>query len=264
MSRSSLIAGGLVSALGFLAPAWRRAWGALALAGIVMAAAWAVGATSPAWRAAAALAGIAAAILAEGSLYRLALGKGPSSPAGLGLAAIRIGAVWALTLVFLFVLGLLAFVVILAFGFGVAASGHGFVTALPATWAPAVDGRGRAVLGLVGSLCLAGLIWAGARVSLGSAASVARDRIQVLASWPTTRGLVWVIIVGRLGLGAIPLGFAGAVLWASMAWTGAGPAGLWAAGLVASAAITGVWLPASVGLMAYLYERAPTPAALRS
>jgi hypothetical protein len=263
MSRHSLIAGAVVSALEFLATAWTRAWGALCLAGVIMAAAWVLWATDPHWRPLASAVMLGAALLAEGALYRLALGQRGAGPAGLGLGLLeaRIGAVWALTVLFLFVLGLLAFVVVLAFAFAVATSGHGFVMALPATWAPAVDGRGRAVVAVVGSLCLAGLVWAGVRVSLGSAASVARGRILVLATWPATRGLVLVIILGRLALGAVPIGVAVAVLWASIAWAGASPVALWAAGLAAGAAIAGLWLPASVGLMAHLYARAPIPVA---
>jgi hypothetical protein len=263
MSRQSLIVGALLSAVRFLAPAWTRAWGPMTSAVAVMAVAWTLWATSAAWRPLAVAALIVAALLAEGALYSVALGQRRSGPAGmgLGLAAARIGAVWSLTVVFLFVLGLLAFVVILAFAFAVATSGHGFVMAQPATWATAVDGRGRVVVGVVGSFCLAGLTWAGVRVSLGAAASVALGRIQVLSSWPTTRGLVGVIVLGRLVLGAIPFGFAAAVLWASASWAAAGLAGLLAAGLAAGGAIAGLWLPTSVGLMAYLYARAPAPVA---
>lgn len=262
MAKRSLIISGVGAAWRFLVPAWRRGWGAMLCAGAVLGAVLALQLWRPRspWRLEALLIAVAAAVMAQGGLYRLALDRGRPGPAGLQWGGVewRLGAVLGLTAVFLSVLGMLAFVVVLAFAFGVASSGHGFVTATPATWATAVDGRGRVVVAAVGGSCFAGLIWAGVRVSFGSVASVDRGRIQMLASWPSTRRLVAPIVVGRILLAVVPIGFAAVVL-TGMAGASHPPAALyWAASLAAGLAITGLWLPLSVGLMAYLYRHSPT------
>jgi hypothetical protein len=259
VSRGSIFAG-VKAAAAFLGPAWRQAWGGMVVASLLFALGWGFGGLSPhsPWRGAVLLVLAAAAVAAEGGLYRLALGAGRPGPFGLqwGAAESRLAATWALSLLFLGVLGLLAFVAVLSLAFAVASAGHGFVVAEPATWARAVDGRGRAVVMAAASLCLAGMIWAGARISLGSAATIARGRIQVLATWPLTRGLVWTIVLGRAILGAAPIGLAIAILVTTGRTEGATLAARCAAGLAAGAAVMGLWLPFSTGFMAYCYERA--------
>ncbi len=259
MTSRASISGGLSSAIRFLAPAWRQAWAAIGLASLVLGFILALRLWSPLspWRFEGLLLAVIAVLIVEGGLYRLALGKGRLGAGGLGwgLTQWRLGAVWGLNVVFLFVLGLLAFVVILAFAFAVASSGQGFVLALPMTWARGVDSRSRLVVEVVGALCLAGLIWAGTRVSLGSAASVAGDRIQMLSSWPDTRGKVVAILLTHLCLGAVPIGFAGSMLMITEKTSGLAPALVWVVSIAAGGAIAGLWLPLSVGLMAYFYQR---------
>ena len=253
---------GVGAAWRFLATAWRRAWAAMLITAALLGAPWALGLWSPRspWRLEALLALAAAAVMAEGALYRIALGTERPGPGGLqwGRPEWRLGAVWALTVAFLSVLGLLAFVAVLATAFGVASAGRGFVMALPSTWAGAVDGRGRAVVGVVGALCLAGMVWAGTRIALGAAASIDRGRVQLLATWVQTRRLVLPILVGRFLLGIGPIALAWLLL-------GAMPRGghppsvplLWTASMAAGLVLAGLWLPLSVGLMAYLYRRCP-------
>jgi len=258
MASPSLVVGGVGAAWRFLARAWARAWASMLTVGALFGAVWALGLLSPhsAWRPLALLTLAAGAIMVEGGLYRLALGVGRLGPAGLqwGRAEWRLGAVWGLTAVFLFVLGLLAFAVFLAFGYGVAAAGPGFVASEPATWTAAVDGRGRVVLAGVAALCFAALVWAGVRVSLGGPATVDVGRVQVLATWPATRRLVAPIVVGRVVLGLGPIGFASVVLWSQSRWS-LSPALLWMESLAGGVVVAGLWLPLSVGLMAYLYRR---------
>ena len=212
MSNRRLITEGLGAAARFLPTAWARTWGALGLAASVLGLSWAFGLWSPhsPWRLASVATSLAAVVMAQGGLYRQALATAPPGPAGLqwGMAECRLSAVWALTAIFLSVLGMLAFVVVLSFAFAIASSGKGFVTALPMTWASGVDGRGRLVMAVVAALCLVGLTWATTRVALASAATVARGRVQVLASWPTTRGVVWPIVIGNAILAVVPIGFA--------------------------------------------------------
>jgi hypothetical protein len=63
------------------------------------------------------------------------------------------------------------------------------------------------------------------------------------------------ILLGRVLLGVGPIGFAWAVLW-EVSRTDHPPAVLvWTASLAAGLALAGLWLPLSVGLMAYLYRR---------
>ena len=256
------ITGGLAAAVRFLGPAWRGAWGAMLLATLVIGMVLVLRLWSPmsAWRLQGLGLSAIVVLLVEGGLYRLALGRGVTGLAGLGWvrADWRLGAVWGLAAVFLFVLALLAFVVLLSFAFAVASSGRGFVVALPMTWGGAVDGRGRMVVEAVGALCLSGLVWAGTRVSLGSAATIDTDRVMMLSSWPDTRGRVVAIVLARLCLGVASIGVAGAILVAIYSVPGPTTPLVWAGGLVAGAAIVGLWLPLNVGLMTYFYQSRPT------
>jgi hypothetical protein len=261
MAGGTIVVGAIGAAWRFLATAWRRAWAAMLIAAVVFGALSALGLWSPRspWRLEALLAVAAVSAMAEGALYRVALGAGRPGPAGLqwGRPEWRLGAVWGLTGAFLFVLGMLAFVVVLATAFGVATSGRGFVMALPATWASAVDGRGRAIVGVVGAVCLAGLVWAGTRVALGAPASIDRGKVQLLATWRASRRLVLPILLGRLLLGVGPMGLAAALLWVAARGGHPSPGLAWAASLLAGLVLAGLWLPLSVGLMAYLYRRSP-------
>lgn len=259
MASDSLSIAAVGAAWRFLATAWKRAWASMLIAGVVLGAPWALGLWSPRspWRLAILVAVAAAAAMAEGALYRVALDKGRPGPAGLqwGRPEWRLGAVWGLTAAFMFVLGMLAFVAVLATTFGVATSGRGFVMALPATWAGAVDGRGRVVMTVVAAFCFAGLIWAATRIALGAAASIDRGKVQLLATWPASRRLVAPILLGRVLLGVTPIGFASLLLWGVSRADHAPPVLVWVASLAAGLALAGLWLPLSVGLMAYLYRR---------
>ncbi|HEY7851790.1 MAG TPA: hypothetical protein VIB82_02370 [Caulobacteraceae bacterium] len=226
--------------------AWRGAWAALLLAAATLAG-WlaAVGGaaslfSAPVWLGIA----MAAMLVARGALWRLVLAREGRGPGGLQLGAVeaRLVAVWALSGVFLAVLALLLFVALLCFAYAAASAGPGFDPARVMTWAPAVDGRGRILLGAVAALGAVGMIFAAARVSLAEAASIGGGRVQVLSTWILTRRLVWPILAGN---GAIALLPAVAVLLA--------PAGVgWR--LVAAGVVAGVWLPMSIGLMAYVFD----------
>jgi hypothetical protein len=263
MARGSLILGGVGAAVGFMTTAWARAWGAMVLAGGLFGALWAGGMLAPRspWRWGSLLLVLAAVTVAQGALYRLALRQGTPGPAGLQWrrAEWRLSAVLLLSLIFLSILGLLAFVVILSFAFAVASAGHGFITALPMTWGAAVDGRGRAVMTVVWALVLCGMGWAALRLSLARASSVARERVQVLASWPITRGLVWPILAGQVLLGAAPIGVAAALLVGLSRLDHPAALTLWSASLAAGLVFAGGWLPLSAGLMAHMYRRQGAP-----
>ncbi len=262
-----MIAGG-VAAIRFVAPAWRGASAVLlltagAFGGLLTAAGWGEAA---AWRGAWLAAALLVATVARGALYRLALGRPGVGPGGLQWRGAEGGllAVWLLGAVFLFILGLLAFVALIASAYAVASAGAGFVAADPATWGPAVDGRGRLVVGAVGVVGAAALLWAALRLSLAAAASVARGRVQVLSAWPLTRRYAWTIglaLALALALIAAPL----ALLLAALSFAGgalkpAPPIVAAAVGFAQGLVVAGLWLPMTVGLMAYLYRRADSAA----
>jgi hypothetical protein len=118
-----------------------------------------------------------------------------------------------------------------------------------------VDARGQVVVSVVTLVGAAGILWAALRISLAEAETVAVGKIKVLETWPLTRGLTAPILIGGLVLFA-PLILAPVVL------SGAArdPAAAWAASIAAGAWVGGLWLPTSVGLMAYFHaRRAPLP-----
>lgn len=261
MARRELIIGGLAAAVRLVPIAWARAWTALAPALAVLTIALGLNLFAPgqAWRPAALAAALAALVIAQGALLRLALSTDGRQSAGprLGLGECRLVAVWALSAVLMFVLGLLAFVVTLSFAFAIASAGHGFVTALPMTWARGVDERGRLVMGVVAAACLTGLIWVIIRIALAGPATAGRGRVQVLASWPLTRGLVLVILVARCLLWTAPLALAAVAVTLGARAPGAGPVLVWTGSALAAVLVAGVWLPLDTGLMAYLYRSRP-------
>jgi len=256
MASRSLVIGGLEAALRFLAPAWRGAWAVLVLASVLGGVGLATrgAATHGLWLTLALL----AAVAAQGALYRLALSEGRPGPAGLqwGRPEWRLLAAAILTLVFLFILALLVFVVVLCFAYAVASTGKGFVASEIVTWAPAVEGRGGIVASVVAIMCGLGLTWAAARVSLAGAATVASGRVQMLSTWPLSRGVAWRIVLAKALVGVGPVAIMLVLTHISrLAGPGSGAGAAWAFNLVEGLVIGGLWLPLSAGLMAYLYGR---------
>ncbi len=180
--------------------------------------------------------------------------KGRVGPGGLQFGAVegRLALVWVLSALFLFVLGLLFFVVILGFAYAAASAGRGFVASQIATWAPAVDSRGRIMVSAVGIFAAALLIWAYIRISLAGAATTFGGRPMVLESWPLTRGRVLAILVTNAAIFAGPAAFL--LLRDRLLMNGMASEAAWA-GALAAMVLCGLWLPMSVGLMAYFYER---------
>jgi hypothetical protein len=241
---------GVRAAWSFLLPAWRRGGLSLVLASGLVGLALAHGRSV--WTGLAAL----AVLNAAAALLPLALGEsqGPGLLAR-GASILRLAGMAALSALFLFILGLLAFVLILCFAYAAAASGHGFVGSEIATWAPAVDDRGRVVVTTVALACALGLAWAALRISLAAPATVATGKVQVLAAWPLTRGKVLSLAAGFAAVSGPPAILA-LSLEAARAASGAGPLPLaLAEGLVIGA----LWLPLKLGLMGYLYGAVKRP-----
>jgi hypothetical protein len=243
-----VILSALRSAALFLGLAWKRAWLAMLLTGAA-AEQWLArrgGADAGLWLALTAL----AAVVACGALWRLGLQRSGTGPGGLqaGRIEFRLVAVTLLSVLFMMILATLALFLLIAFAYAAASAGRGFVSSDIATWARAVDGRGRVVVTVVAGVCVLALAWASARISMAAPATITRGRVQVLASWPLTRGQAWRILAANLVLVAVP-----ALLIGGIFGSAASP------GLVARSAaaliVTGLWLPLAIGLMTYFYRR---------
>jgi hypothetical protein len=199
-------------------------------------------------------------LAASASLLPLAMGETePPSPRNQTTTVLRLLGVAALSFLFLFILFLLVFVLVLCFAYAAAASGHGFVSSEIATWAPAVDSRGRWVVSLVAVVCALAWTWAAMRVSLAAPASVARGRVLMLATWPLTKGRAWAIALANVLTLAAPASLI--ALLAAARRAGGEPAVLvWLAeGLV----LVGLGLPLTIGLMGRIYRQLTSGQAVR-
>jgi hypothetical protein len=192
------------------------------------------------------------AVLTSAELYRMASADGGRGSRKAMVA--RLSMSWLLGLVFLFVLGLLLFVILLVSAYAVASAGPGFRSSEVVTWAPAIEhGKGRVALACVSLAGFAALGWAMTRASLGPAATVARGRVLLLATWPLTRGLGWRLLLARLVLAA-PVALL-AMLAIRAADATPGHLWGWLLPLSAGLVLSGIWLPLNVGLMTYIFER---------
>ena len=237
------------AAFAVVGPAWRRAPLSLAAASGALALAF-LGRRHPQLTPfvplflALALAG---ALAAQARLFA----DGATS-ATLGRRMLRLLVVWLLMLTFLFIIGLLFFVVLLASGYAAASAGAGFVASDVATWTPAITGRGRVLLGVVFAVGALSLGWTHARISLAPPASIAQDRVVMLSGWPLTHKAGLAILAADLLVGAGPI----LLLWlVAAARTAAGPEASGLANLARGLVIGGLWLPLNIGLSTSLYAR---------
>jgi hypothetical protein len=238
---------GLRAALGFAPAAWRGAGGVLIPACL----AWGM-AMSPQRSAAWTGLALVVTLVASAELYRIAaLGNAGRIAPRVG----RLSIVWLLSLAFFAVLGSLLFVVFLSSAYAVASAGAGFDGSQVRTWAPAVDDRGRVVLGVVAIIGLALLAWAMTRIALASAATIATGRVRVLSAWPLTKGLGWGLLCARAIVAAPAVGAAVLALGGPRTRAAAMTPGAWMLSAFAGLVIGGVWLPLNTGLMAYIYGR---------
>ncbi len=241
-----MVIGGLDAAARFLPRAWRAAWGGLILASAAIALALAHGSLAV-WFAA-----LTMVLIARGGLWRLASGAKPVGPAGLqfGVIEARLAGVWLLSALFLGVLLLLAFVLLLCGAYAAASAGRGFDPANVASWVPAIVGGGRVLLGAIAGLCAAGIVFVAVRISLAEAATVHRSKIQVLAAFALSRGRTLALAAAYVIVAAPVIILAA---WCMIH----GYTNVWAA--AEGLAVGGLWLPTSVGLMAYGFDLCARP-----
>ena len=202
-----------------------------------------------AWLAAATIAGV----MAQGALYRAALARPGIGPGGLqwrGPEWRRLAA-GLLTAAFLAVLVLLALTAVICAAYAVASTGSGFNYAVPDAWSGAVDWRGHLVVDAVALAAAAGIVWAMARISLAAATSVAGGRVRVLSTWAMTRRSALPVLLGWTASIAVFLTLT--CLLAPLSRSATAPVAF-VADLALGVGVGGLWLPMSVGLMAYLYR----------
>lgn len=260
------------AAFGFLGRSWLRAGGALALTGLLGgAAAIALVNREFARTWLLVLAYLLAAAMAQGGLFRIAYTE--RHPADLshaiGFGGLQWGAVeWRLLGVTLLrtmlfsLLGALVLTLLLAVYIGLAAAeaGPGLPVADPAHWRHTLSWLSWTVMAGLGLAGAAGLCWIGLRLYLAYPATVARGRVQLLSTWPLTRGHVWSILGGVILVTLLP-----AAALATVARVGRGLLALsdWgdsrmafgAVGLAACLSQALLLPPLGVGLMSYLYDR---------
>ncbi len=262
---------GAGAAFSFLKRSWRRAAGALTLAGLLNgAAAFSFLNRDFARACGLFVACLLASIMAQGALFRFAGGanrpgdQGSSiGPGGFQWGAVegRLLAVVLLRGLLFGLLGALFLTVVAAIYVGMAAAeaAPGFAVAAQSGWRPTLGLLGWAVVAGAGLAGLAGLGWIALRLYLAFPATVALGRVQLLSTWVLTRGRV-LPILGALILIALPsLG----VILAARFGRGLLASGAWGdrrliAGICSL--ITGLGhnfliAPLSVGLMTHLYNR---------
>jgi len=269
MRGSISITGGSRAAFAFWLTAWRPAFGALALAGLLGAAA-AVASLLRDFRLLPGLyaAYLLAVVMAQGALLRLA-GAGASadgwalSPGwgGFQWGALewRLLAVAALRLALFLLLGalLVTLVAVLYVGLATARSGHGVADA--AAWRfgagdPWVSGA----ISFVAAAGVCALVWVGLRLYLAPIATAAAGQVRLLSTWPWTRGRALtilgsvILVFSPLILAAVAIR-AGRVMFAIHLDEHRAHAA--ALGLIVGFGRAFLALPASVGLMSYLHDR---------
>jgi len=195
-----------------------------------------------------------ASVAATAGICRLALGLGGG---GLrwGVDEWRVLASALLMILLAVVLLMLLLVVVLALAYGVASAGKGFVAGQTATWASAVDGRGRLVVGAVALAGMAAIVWVMVRLFLAPAASVARRRVQVLSVWSLTRGMAWRLAAVMVWVGLTPAALLLAIAAASRLAPHHAVVLAWLAHLAQGLVAAAIWLPLKVGVMTYAYPR---------
>jgi hypothetical protein len=235
-----MILGGLAAAVRFLPRAWRATWLVLILA-IVMTALALLSGQLAAW-----VVALAMNLIARAGLWRQA-GEAGLAPGGspLGSLELRLAAVWGLSAVFLAVIALLILIILLCGAYAAASAGPGFQPANIATWTPAITGSRSAFLGAIAAACAVGFLYVATRISLAEAATVGQGGVQVLSSFTLTRGRTFPLV---LAYAVIALPALAAIVWETKSGWTVGSAALGAL------AIDALWLPMSVGLMAYAYR----------
>jgi hypothetical protein len=268
MAGSISITEGTSAAFGFFGRTWRRAFVVLGLTGLLAAPTVAailfrdLAMIVPLYSA-----HLLVIVMAQGALLRInQTEKDPLAP-GPGWGGLQWGAlewrllgVFALRVALFGVLGALLLVVMGALYIGAAAAvaGAGHSVAEVARTRGAVDPAVSAIVSIAALAGLVGLTWVAIRLYLAPAATAALGRVQLLSTWPVTRGHAWPIL-GSVVLVMAPLILSGLAIRAGRVLlsvrfaqhrTDAAILGL-IIGLVHAFLV----LPVSVGLMCYVYDR---------
>lgn|GEM_PF-5330516 len=266
MANTISVRDGVRAGYGFIPVAWRAVPAALIVSGLT--------ATSYFYADAAHLGRLAvlvtlvahllAGAVAQGALFRLALNQSGVGPLGLqwrGLETRLLG-LTLLTLLFFGVVVLVLTIVVASAIIGVSiAAGVPFQPTSP-DWLAEMGLIGGLILALVVIAAYVVFVWLAIRLSLAAAATAAVGRIQLLSTFPLTKGHVWRLL-GSLLIVAGPVIVVALVNGAMTGLSGGAP-GAASTGLaiVTGLLVAFVYLPAAAGLLVYLYRRlAPAGAA---
>lgn len=257
---------GVRAGYGFIPAAWRAVAGALILAAVTGASYFYADAAHLGRPAvlAALVAHFLVGAVAQGALFRLALDQTGNGPLGLqwrGLESRLLG-LTLLTLLFFVVVVLVLTIVVAAAIIGVSiAAGVPFQPGNPG-WLGEMGLVGGLILALVVIAAYVVFVWLAVRLSLASAATAAVGRIQLLSTFPLTKGHVWRLL-GSLLIVAAPVIAAALATGVATGLAGGLPDPATAAfAIVTGLLVAFVYLPAAAGLLVYIYRRlAPTGAA---
>jgi hypothetical protein len=273
MSGSISVIEGARAAFAALGSAWRRAAGALALAGLLSTAAILALVDRQFGRTAALLAAyLLAAAMARGALFRLARRPHGETPTP-GFAGFQWDALeWRLLAVALLraalfgLLGALAITLFVALYIGIAAAEAGRAHAItaPEHWRRTLDPVGWSVVGAATLACAAGIGWIAMRLYLGFAATARQNQVRLLSTWPLTRGQV-LRLLGGVVLITAPMAALVLAMRIGRDLIPADDLGGWRLGVgIVCFGQAFLALPLSVGLMTYFHSRlAPDDAGVR-
>ena len=265
---------GTAAAFDFLKRAWLRTAGALALTSLMMTASVAAVLVRDLPAAGGLiLAYVVAAVMAQGALFRIVLSERRASAqsASAGWSGLQWGQMeWRLLAVTLLRAALFTLLVALlltvmaALYIGLSAARSGHAVGDVANFRGPMDPLISMVLSSTAIAGAIGLSWVGIRVFLAFAATAILGRVQLLSTWPLTRGHAWSIL-GSLILVSAPMILAASAIRAGRVLLSVRfeehPANAAVLGLIMGVSHAFLVLPLSVGLMAYLYDRlGPAPA----
>lgn len=275
MSDDKVTIGGAISyAWALWLQNWRAIWGVLAFYALATTVLYAGQlANDPNLMLAGAAAALVADFMTNGAVFRVAFAKeaGDRPDFKLGVLGVQWRAMeWrmlgasALTLVFFVLIGALAVVAVCAVIVGVWMARDVPIATLTdqARVLAAIGPVGRTAIDVVSLVVCAVILFFAVRLSLAVVASAVTGKVQVLRSWPLTRGHFLALFMTRLALW-LPAFILGSLLVGGLGdvtKTPPAPAAAFAVALTMGVVSAGVLAPLMSGALAYFFRSLRTPA----
>lgn len=267
------IGGALTYAWALWSGNWRAIWPALALNSLAAAAAsTAALADNRPLALGASLVGVITQIIAAGAIFRIAFADlhrdDPAfarNPSGVHWRALewRLLAATLLRLLFLLLIGSIVMIAVLALVFGLASvKGVNLTSEItPEAVQNQMGPVAMAVVSLVLFAAIAAMILVQLRLALVLPATADRQKINVLSSWPLTRGLALRLLCAMLAIWAPLIASAYLVSTTLLEAVGGSPGSIPAGGALAAAVVIGVLFggvgyPMTDAVLAYFYRGA--------